>query len=102
MTSLDFLYIALGVGFIFLVIFICVLLLQLTLILRDTSSSVKNVKEATEYLKKAIMEPLEYLSEVSAGFSFIQNMVDKYKEAKAEKEMDADDDGTEFEVQKIK
>lgn len=79
MSSLDFLYIALGGGFLLLVIFSCVLLLQLTWILRDVNKITANASEASEKIKETILEPLKIISEFAGRFGFIKDIVDKIR-----------------------
>lgn len=79
MTSLDFLYIALGVGFIILVIFTCAMLLNLTLVLRDVTKITENVRDISDRLKAVVFEPIQVLSEMTAGFGFLHDIVDKIK-----------------------
>jgi hypothetical protein len=79
MTPLDFLYIALGIGFIFLVIFLCVMLLNLTLVLRDVTKMTGNFKEVSEKVREVVMDPLKTISEMSASFGFVHNIVEKIR-----------------------
>ncbi len=79
MTPLDFLYLALGIGFIILVIFICVMLLNLTLVLRDVTKMTGNFKEVSEKVRDVVMDPLKTLSEMSASFGFVHNIVEKIR-----------------------
>ncbi len=79
MTSLDFLYIALGGGFVILVIFLCVLFLNLTLVLRDVSKMTANFKEVSERVREVVMEPMKALSEMTASLGFIHQIVEKIR-----------------------
>ena len=97
MTTLDFLYISLGGGFILLVIFLCVLLLHLTLVLRDVSKATANLKDVSDRLKEAIFDPLKTLSEMSAGFSLVHGLVEKIRARYAEVTEDSDEDQVEEE-----
>ncbi len=101
MTSLDFLYIALGMGFLVLVIFLCVLILYLILILRDFTKVSNNAKDISDQVKKVVFEPLEVLSEVSQGWSFIHGIIEKIKQKYDESQMEDDDEDIDFKVKKI-
>ncbi|MCC7432067.1 hypothetical protein IT412_00930 [Candidatus Peregrinibacteria bacterium] len=79
MTSLDFLYIALGGGFMLLVIFLCVTLLHLTLVLRDVTKITANAKDISDRVREAVLEPLKVLSELGGSFAFINDFVEKIK-----------------------
>jgi ABC-type transport system involved in cytochrome bd biosynthesis fused ATPase/permease subunit len=80
MTSLDFLYIALGGGFVLLIIFLCVLLLHITLVLRDVNKMTSNVKDVTEKVRESVFDPLKTLSEMTAGIGFAHHIVEKIRE----------------------
>lgn len=79
MTSLDFLYIALGGGFVILVIFLCVMLLNLTLVLRDLSKIMTNFREISDRIHDAVLEPMKTLSEMTAGFGFLHEFIEKIR-----------------------
>jgi hypothetical protein len=79
MSSLDFLYIALGGGFVLLVIFLCVTLLHLTLVLRDVTKISSNAKDVSERIKDVVLEPLKVLSELGGSFAFVNEFVEKIK-----------------------
>jgi hypothetical protein len=79
MVPLDFLYIALGIGFIILVIFLCVMLLNLTLVLRDVTKMTGNFKDVSEKVRDVVMDPLKTISEMSASFGFVHNIVEKIR-----------------------
>lgn len=108
MTSLDFLYIALGGGFIILVIFICVLLLNLTLILRDVMKITENAREVSDRVRESVLDPLKTMSEMTAGFGFLHNIFEriraKFEEAAEEDrdEMDAMDEESDQDEPKSK
>lgn len=95
MTSLDFLYIALGGGFLLLVVFLCVLILNLTLILRDITKVTDNAVEISDRVKEVVFEPLKTLSEMTVGFGFVHDLFEKirakYEEATAEDEEELDE-----------
>jgi hypothetical protein len=84
MTSLDFLYIALGGGFVLLVIFLCVMLLHLTLVLRDVTRVTANVKTISDRLRETVLEPMKALSEMTAGLGFIHDLIEKIRARAAE------------------
>ncbi len=103
MTSLDFLYIALGGSAILLTIFLCVLLLYTILIVRDGSKMAENLKISSEKIKDAVLDPLKTLSEFSTGFAFIQTIFEKVKQRFGmEMEDQPDQKQSWFKVKKIK
>lgn len=65
LTSLDFLYIALGVGFIFLVILLSVLLIHLVLVLRDVRKVSNTAGTISEYFQEIVTTPLYYVGKIS-------------------------------------
>jgi len=79
MTSIDFLYIALGVGFVILVIFLCVMLLNLSIVLRDVSKMTGNFKEVSERIREFVLEPVKSIAEMTSSLGFIHNIVEKIK-----------------------
>ncbi|MGL5830668.1 MAG: hypothetical protein ACRCZE_00805 [Candidatus Altimarinota bacterium] len=79
MTSLDFLYVALGMGFIILVIFISVLLMHLVLLLRDVRKITDDVQNTTGRVKDLVFEPLKTLAKMSAGFSLVNDLVERLR-----------------------
>jgi hypothetical protein len=79
MTSLDFLYVALGMGFIILVIFISVLLMHLVMLLRDVRKITDDVQSTTGRVKEFVFEPLQTLGKMSAGFAILNGLLEKLK-----------------------
>jgi len=57
-TSGDVLNMSLAIGFIVLVIFVCILVFYGILILRDISRVVEDVEEVTTRIRTTIVEPL--------------------------------------------
>jgi hypothetical protein len=110
MTSLDFLYIALGGGFIILVIFLCVMLLQLTLVLRDVTKITENFREVSNKIKETVFEPLKSISEMTAGFTFIHEIIEKIRarfegsktEDEADYEAPEEEESNGFSVKKLR
>lgn len=90
MTSLDFLYIAIGISVILLTIFLCVLLLYTILILRDASKVAENIKISSDKIKDTVLDPLKTLAEFSASFAFIGAILEKLK-ARFGNEIDLED-----------
>lgn len=87
MTSLDFLYIALGGGFILLVIFACVLMIYLVLILRDISKISNdarevsaNIKESSEKITEYVVEPIKLAEKFLSHFNFLKDAYSRVKE----------------------
>jgi ABC-type transport system involved in cytochrome bd biosynthesis fused ATPase/permease subunit len=100
MTSLDFLYIALGGGFMILVIFLCVLILYVVLILRDVNKITENFKESSDRIREVVIEPMKALSEMSVGFGLVHDLIEKIRSKQAEAmEDDLEDMEVEDEVQ---
>ncbi len=64
MDTLNFLYLALGIGFIILVIFICATLVYLIQILRDVTKISENVKDTAEKVNHFILQPLTFMKEI--------------------------------------
>ncbi len=79
MTSLDFLYIALGGGFVLLVIFLSVLIIHLVLVLRDVTKISNNMREASDRIRDVVVEPMKALAEVSSGFGVVHDLIEKIK-----------------------
>lgn len=79
MTSLDFLYIALGAGFLIVSIFLSALLLNLILTLRDVNKITENIRNITDKLKESVFEPLKVLSELTAGFGVVHELIEKIR-----------------------
>jgi DNA anti-recombination protein RmuC len=91
MTSLDFLYIALGGGFLILVVFISILILYATFLLRDVDKITEDLREITDdmhkvsdRIKNTVFEPIKTITEMTAGFGFISEIVEKIKARYAE------------------
>lgn len=93
MNSLDFLYIALGGGFVILVIFLCVLLLHLTLVLRDVIKMTSNFKDVSDKVKESVFDPLKTLSEMTAGIGFVHDLIEKIRRKYEQHECDEDCEG---------
>lgn len=58
-TSGDFLNMALGIGFLVLVIFLCMFLFYAILVLRDVARVTRDVEEIVERVHSTIVEPLK-------------------------------------------
>lgn len=79
MNSLDFLYIALGAGFLIVSIFLSALLLNLILTLRDVNKITENIRSITDKVKESVFEPLKVLSELTAGFGVVHELIEKIR-----------------------
>jgi hypothetical protein len=66
-TSLDILYMSLALGFILVSIFLCVALVYLTLILRDTSKASSKVRKMVDEVNEYIMKPIFVIQSVKAA-----------------------------------
>lgn len=62
MDPLSFLYIALGVGFLLIAIFLCATFIYLIQILRDVSKISDHVAETTERINDYLVQPFAFLS----------------------------------------
>lgn len=109
MTSLDFLYFALGIGFIILVIFISAFLLNLTITLRDVNKITNNLKEISDKLHEAVFDPLKSLAEITTSFGFISDIIEKIRsrfddvdEEEEEEIVEKKSKGNLFSVKKLK
>jgi len=91
MTSLDFLYIALGSGFLILVVFLSILILYVTFSVRDINKITEDLREVTNKVRETVFEPFKTISEMTAGFGFINDLVEKIKTRYAEHMEDAED-----------
>ena len=69
MDALSFLYIALGVGFLLLVIFTCVVLIYLSQVLRDVAKITDSVRDTAERVNDYVVQP----------FALVSNVVDYVK-----------------------
>ena len=94
MSALNFMYIAFGGGFILLVIFLCVLLLHVTLILRDINKVTGNIKDTSKKINSYIIEPAELFQSLAGQFSFLKGFADKFKQ-KFEEEVESETEETE-------
>ena len=84
-TSQDVLNMSLAIGFIVLVIFLCILIFYAILILRDTNKVMEDVAEIVQRVRKTIVEPLravDYLIEKAKPY--IDSVLDR-KEAEKKK-----------------
>lgn len=87
MDALTFLYWALGVGFVVLVVFICVALYQVIRVLRDvadTTSSVREVAETVNDTVEKMAKKVDHATEQLADYvvkplSSAQYFIDKIK-----------------------
>ena len=61
MTPLEILYISLAVGFLVLVVFICVAIVYLTHILRDVSRVTQRIESLTEKVNDVVLSPIKVL-----------------------------------------
>ena len=64
MTSLQYLHIALGTGFLIFIVFICAALVYVIRILKDLSSVTSKVKNTTEKINEYLLEPFSIIAEV--------------------------------------
>lgn len=64
MDPLAFLYIALGVGFLLLVVFICVTLIYCIQILRDVTKISESVRDTAERVNDYVVQPFAIINQV--------------------------------------
>lgn len=81
MDALSFLYIALGVGFLLLVIFICVTLIYVMQILRDVSKITDSVSDTAERVNDYLLQPFAFLNNAA---EYIKPLLDIVKHKKDE------------------
>ncbi len=65
MDPLSFLYIALGVGFLLLVIFACVTMIYVMQILRDVSKITDSARDTAERVNDYVLQPLALISQIA-------------------------------------
>ncbi len=82
-TSGDILNMSLAIGFIVLVIFLCILVFYAILILRDVTKVVDDVAEIVEKVHKTIVQPLRAIDYViERATPFVEAIIEKKKKAK--------------------
>ena len=91
MTSLDFLYIALGGGFLILVVFSSILILYVTFLVRDVNRISEDFREVSEKVRETVFEPFKIISEMTAGLGFVNDLVENIRARYAEHMEDAED-----------
>lgn len=64
LTTLDFLYLTLGIGIIILVIVLTVALVQVILVMRDVRKITESAGNISEYFHEIVMTPLYYMGKV--------------------------------------
>ena len=95
MTSLDFLYIALGSGFLLLVVFLCAMLLNLTIILRDVVKITDNAKVVSDKIKETVLEPFKAVSEMTATMAeVISSIRHKFEDSQSDHETETKGEST--------
>ena len=65
MDPLSFLYIALGVGFLLLVIFACVTMIYLIQILRDAAKISDSVRDTAERVNDYVIQPFAFINQAA-------------------------------------
>lgn len=80
MDPLSFLYIALGVGFLVLVIFICVTLLYVIPMLRDIGLITKSAKNVVERVNDFVVQPAQMVSHVIENIKPIVDSLRHHRE----------------------
>jgi len=65
MDPLSFLYIALGVGFLLIAIFLCATLIYVIQILRDVSKISSSISETADRVNDYLIQPFAFLSSAS-------------------------------------
>jgi hypothetical protein len=83
-TTLDFLYLALGVCALILVLFLSVALIQVVLVIRDVRKITNTAGSLTEHFHNIILTPLHYLGSISEIVgphleNFIESRLNKKK-----------------------
>ncbi len=75
MDPLSFLYIALGVGFLVLVVFISVTLIYFIQILRDVSKITDSVRDTADRVNEYVLQPFAIINQVIEHVKPIINAV---------------------------
>ncbi len=81
MDPLSFLYIALGVGFLLVAIFLCATLIYIIQILRDVTKITDNISETTERVNDYLVQPFAFLSSAS---EYIKPILETLKNKRGE------------------
>ena len=85
-TSGDILNMSLAIGFIVLVIFLCILCFYAILILRDVTKVVDDIEQVTNKLKKTVVEPLRAIDFiVERARPYVEMVLDKKKKSSKKK-----------------
>lgn len=82
-TSGDILNMSLAIGFILLVIFLCIMVFYAILILRDISRVVEDVEEVTGKVRTSIVEPLKAMDFViDKAKPYVETILEAKKKTK--------------------
>lgn len=85
-TSGDVLNMALAIGFIVLVIFLCILIFYAILILRDTSKTADAISEIVGRVRRTIVEPLKAVDFIIEKIKpYIETVLESRMKAKKKK-----------------
>lgn len=85
-TSLDILYLVLSASIIILVVFIAVLLINITLVLRDFRKVSKTAGNITEKVHEMILTPVSYITKISESLTpYIEEYIKKQMAKKSKK-----------------
>ncbi len=75
MNSQTFLNFSLGIGFLILVVFLCVALVYLIKILRDTHHVTEKMKHTADRIDKFVVDPLIFINKSSGHITdFVKNI----------------------------
>lgn len=81
-TSLDILYLVLSAAILVLVIFLSVVLINLTLVLRDFRKMSRTAGDITEKVHSMVLTPVSYISKIADAIS---PQVEDYLKSKMKK-----------------
>lgn len=82
-TSADILNMSLAIGFIVLVIFLCILIFYAILILRDTSRVMDDVEEIVTRVRTTIVQPLKAVDFIIERIKpYVETILEKKKKSK--------------------
>ncbi|MBD3360310.1 hypothetical protein GF366_00745 [Candidatus Peregrinibacteria bacterium] len=85
-TSGDILNMSLAIGFILLIIFLCILIFYGILILRDTSKMIEEVEELVSRVHKTIVEPLRAVDYIiERAMPYIETILENKKRSRRRK-----------------
>lgn len=77
LTPLDLLYITLAIAVALVTIFLCITLVYLILILRDTNKAISAAKDTAEKINSYVMKPINALRSVGQHIGPIMEIIER-------------------------